>query len=293
MSATNRTEGDPLEKSHRDRSDFIRRLVQDTDEDRLVSATYLTKKPPKRVIHFWHDLDQLPDDVEQCIGSWTKLQKLGFDRHLFDSTQAKGFICRSLGERYKRAFEKCYHPAMQSDYFRLCYIFTEGGCYVDSDDVYLGVEVDHLFSDGRLKLQPLCYDMSTDEMVPPAVFKSPRADSLSWIFYFNNNPLIAANGHPVVGRALMSATTSLEEYSPSHLPDIQSTTGPGNLSKAVFDIGRDTSTIEDGLLVMRDWEHIAATQWPLSYRNDGRNWRLSNCRAYWSPNGQGRMGEET
>jgi len=124
---------------------------------------------------------------------------------------------------------------MQSDYFRLCYIFVEGGCYVDADDVYRGAEIEHLFSDGRLKIQPLCYDISTEEMVPTPVFADPGANELNWIFYFNNNPLIAISKHPILERALSSATSSLESNGQSELPEIQSTTGPGNLTKSIFD----------------------------------------------------------
>ena len=139
----------------------------------------------------------MPFDVKECIESWKKLEHSGFELLLFGEWQAREFIRSKLGTRYERAFTMCYHPAMQSDYFRLCYILTEGGCYVDADDVYRGVEIEHLFSDGRLKVQPLCYDMSTDEMVPLSVFTSPAANSLNWIFYFNNNPLIATRSHPV------------------------------------------------------------------------------------------------
>ena len=176
---------------------------------------------------------------------------------------------------------------MQSDYFRLCYILMEGGCYVDADDVYRGAEIEHLFTDGRLKIQPLCYDISTDEMVPPSVFANPGANALNWVFYFNNNPLIAARSHPILERALTSATTSLERDPQGQLPEIQSTTGPGNLTKSIFDAADDEGCLEESLLVLHDWEDIATTKWPLSYRGDVRNWRLSNQRVY-----RDRCGEE-
>jgi hypothetical protein len=78
---------------------------------------------------------------------------------------------------------------MQSDYFRLCYVLLEGGCYLDTDDVHNGRPIEHLFDDGRLKIQPLCYDIATDRKVPPEVFTEPGANASTWIFYFNNNPL--------------------------------------------------------------------------------------------------------
>jgi hypothetical protein len=185
-----------------------------------------------------------------------------------------------LGPRYEKAYDMCYHPVMQSDYFRLCFILVEGGCYVDADDVYHGSEVEHLFSDGRLKIQPLCYDISTDEMVPPSDFTQPGANALSWIFYFNNNPLCAIRDHPIIERALASATASLERDAVGQFPEIQSTTGPGNLTKSIFDAATENGQIEKTLRVLRDWEAIAISKWPLSYRHDERNWRLSNQRDF-------------
>jgi mannosyltransferase OCH1-like enzyme len=231
-------------------------------------------------VQFWDDLDRLPGDVVECIESWRKIEEQGVERLLFDKHQARNFISQKLGSRYKQAYDKCYHPAMQSDYFRLCYILMEGGCYIDADDVYQGSPIQHLFSDGRLKLQPLCYDMATDKMVPPPLFTEPGANALSWIFYFNNNPLIAASGHPIVERALAQATLNLEQDVANGLPEIQSTTGPGNLTKSIFDAVTENGEIERVLLVLCDWENIAKSSWALSYRNDQRNWRLSNCRCY-------------
>ena len=270
---------DPTEEDHHARSNFVRGLVQRSLEPN-VAPSAIPRKPPKRIVQFWNDLDRLPVDVRECIESWRKMEEKGFEIFLFDEGQARDFIRRKLSPRHEKAYDKCYHPAMQSDYFRLCYILAEGGCYVDADDVYHGNAIQHLFSDGRLKIQPLCYDMSTDEMVPPSVFTEPGANALSWIFYFNNNPLIAVSGHPIVERALAQATLNLEQDVANGLPEIQSTTGPGNLTKSIFDAVTENGEIERALLVLCDWENIAKSSWALSYRNDQRNWRLSNCRGY-------------
>jgi len=234
-------------------------------------------------VQFWDDLDRLPGDVGRCIESWRRLEKRGFEVLLFDNDAARDFIVRRLGPRHERAYESCYHPAMQSDYFRLCYVLVEGGCYVDADDVHRGPSIEHLFGDGRLKIQPLCYDFGTDRMVPPSVFSEPGAASATWIFYFNNNPLLAAQGHPVVERALANATEALERAAGADLPEIQSTTGPGNLTASLFDLAREHGETEKALLVLRDWEDFAISKWPLSYRRDARNWRLSNRREYQPP----------
>jgi hypothetical protein len=211
--------------------------------------------------------------------SWKHLERFGFAVRVFDENAAREFIKAHLGLRHAKAFDKCYHPSMKSDYFRYSYIFAEGGFYIDADDIYLGGPIDHLFNDGRLKLQPFCYDIETSQMVPPSTFVSERLDLMSWIFYFNTTPMIAARKHPVVARALLNCTKALEEDPINGLPEVQATTGPGNLTKSVFEVLHESGS-QESMLVVHDWERLSTSKWPLSYRNDERNWRLSNQRAY-------------
>ena len=236
------------------------------------------------MVQFWHDLGQLPPDVEECVRSWTVWETSGFEHRLFDERTAGAFISSSLGARHKWAFERCYHPAMQADYFRLCYLFVEGGFYVDADDVFVGTDVDWLFDDGRLKVQPLCYDVASGTTVGSPVFLHGDVYDPSWIFYFNNNPLIASRRHPIIERALRQATDLLELAGEDALPEIQATTGPGNLSKSIFECGARSGNLESDLVVLRDWDSLAVSKWPLSYRDDARNWRRSNQRRFCSGN---------
>ena len=259
---------------HQQRSEFIRKLVQRSATQPLVNAAY--GRTPRTIVQFWHNLRDLPEDVRECIGSWVCWSKRGFKHRLFDEHSAKMFINDSLGVSHKRAFERCYHPAMQADYFRLCYLLVEGGFYVDADDVCVGAHIDWLFNDGRLKLQPLCYDVALRKMVSPSEFLPAGAFSPNWIVYFNNNPLIADRGHPIVERALRQATDLLEHTGQHVLPEIQSTTGPGNLSKAVFEYGAALESLDGALVVLGGWDSLAISRWPLSHREDARNWRLSN-----------------
>lgn len=272
-------EEDPLRNDERNRSNFVRKLVQRPNELGQVPATLLSS-PPKRIVQFWDDLSRLPKDVRECMESWKKLEQSGFELQVFDEDSARDFICVHLGSRHVEAFDKCYHPSMKSDYFRYSYILVEGGCYVDADDVYHGTAIDHLFSDGRLKLQPFCYDIATAQMVPPSDFINLGANQLSWIFYFNTTPLIAVRNHPIVERALLNAMTSLERESKDELPEVQATTGPGNLTRSVFEVLADQGCPEGALFVVHDWERTSTSKWPLSYRSDKRNWRLSNQQAY-------------
>jgi len=260
---------------HRQRSEFIRGLVQQSVGKVAINDRY-KQGPPRTIVQFWHDLEELPEDVEECIASWTRWTTSGFTHCLFDERSAKAFIKRSLDACHERAFDRCYHPAMQADYFRLCYLFVEGGFYVDADDVCVGTQISWLFDDGRLKVQPLCYDIALGAMVNPANFLRIGAYEPSWIFYVNNNPLIASKRHLIIERALRRATELLELAGKGVLPEIQTTTGPGNLSRSIFELGTFSGGMECDLVVLRDWDSFAVSRWPLSHRSDARNWRLSN-----------------
>lgn len=270
---------DPLQNFERDRSEFVRKLVQYPNEPALVPTAHRAAIP-RRVVQFWDDLGRLPQDVKECMDSWKALEQSGFEILVFDESAARKFIRHHLGSRYGKAFDRCYHPSMKSDYFRYSYIFVEGGFYIDADDVYHGTTVDHLFEDGRAKLQPFCYDLATAQMVPPSVFAKPGTSQLSWIFYFNTTPLIAIRNHPIIERALQNATTSLEQELNGELPEVQATTGPGNLTRSIFEVLADEDRPEEAMLVVHDWEMTSTSKWPLSYRSDKRNWRLSNQQAY-------------
>lgn len=222
---------------------------------------------------------QLPEDVRECISSWTRWTTCGFTHRLVDAAGASQFISRSLGPDHVRAFTLCYHPAMQADYFRLCYLLVEGGLYVDADDVCIATDIARLFEGCQLKVQPLCYDIGSDSMVSPTEFLQPDASDEGWIFYFNNNPLVACQGDPILQRALDRATQLLCGAASGQLPEIQSTTGPGNLSRTVFEMA-SAGAMDGRILVLHDWGSMAVSQWPLSYRQDARNWRISNGRRF-------------
>ena len=271
-------EKDPLEPAERDRSNFVRDLVQQGERFPSCSATW-SDPTPKKIVQFWDDLERLPEDVEVCMKSWRKLGSQGFELEVFDRISASRFIRTRLGPRYEDAFNRCYHPSMMSDYFRYSYVLVEGGFYVDADDVYHGAPIQHLFVDGRLKLQPFCYDIETAQMVAPSIFTEPGANQPGWIFYFNTTPLIAGPQHPIVERALLNATESLEADGVNGLPEVQATTGPGNLTRSVFEVISESCST-DAFMVAHDWEVISTSQWPLSYRDDSRNWRLSNQQIY-------------
>ena len=264
----------PLDISEDDdlRSRCIWHLIHNSVNEILQDTTSMI---PRVLIQFWDNAKTVPTDVQKCIDSWQPFDEYGFDRLLFDDDSAEDFIVSNFNRRYLDAFERCKHPAMRSDYFRLCYIYKRGGFYVDADDVYEGVDINAWFNDGRLKIQPLCYDTTTDSMISVADCVSSHNYSNHLVYYVNNDPIIAPLGHPLIRMALERSTRILLA-STKDVVDIQSTTGPGNLTASLVRHAiesRCAGKAQDFLLVA-NWDDVSLPQWPLEYRKDKRNWRI-------------------
>src|SRR5581483_1934390 len=93
------------------------------------------------------------------------------------------------------------------------------------------------------------------------------------IFYVNNNPIAAPSGHPVLARALARATARLLGTDPT--PEIQETTGPGNITAALAFHAHQlqASGVAPDFEILFEWERVAEPCWDLAYRRDARNWR--------------------
>jgi mannosyltransferase OCH1-like enzyme len=215
----------------------------------------------------------VPDDVRACLDSWDRLGEEGFEFRMFSDASASAYIAERYAARERKAFARCRHPAMRSDYLRMCFVLAEGGFYVDADDMLLGDGWKTMFRDGLLKVQPLCYDIPAGGMVPAAEIWRADLPTDGRIFYVNNDPIAAPAGHPVLRRALARATERLLGEDP--LPEIQSTTGPGNLTAALAAHARDLTLVgaPTDFELLCNWDAIAETRWELSYRGDARNWR--------------------
>ena len=270
-----------FQENHNLRSKFIRDLTCYLISERPpphVDETPLKRSIPRTLIQYWHDLSALPSDVADCQESWRRLTSEGFEIRKFCDESAIAYISDTFGARERQAFERCRHPAMRSDYLRLCFVLAEGGFYVDADDVLLGDDWRELFGDDRLKVQPLCYDVTVAHMVPAADIWAVNLSTEGRIFYVNNNPIAAPAGHPILQAALSRATNRL--LGEDLYPEIQETTGPGNLTAALVAHAHKLLILGEPLdfNLIRGWEAIAETRWNLSYRNDARNWRNMDAR---------------
>ncbi|MEE4678411.1 glycosyltransferase [Pseudomonas alliivorans] len=265
-----------FEEDDRLRSAFIRNLTLhqlNRFATSNVTGSNLASSIPKTLVQYWHDPHDVPGDVQACINSWKRLSAEGFAFRMFNDVSAAEYITEWYGKSEQEAFARCRHPAMRCDYLRMCVLVAEGGLYVDADDVLLGDNWRYLFHDSALKVQPLCYDIPSCSMVPASEIWRSDLQTDERIFYVNNDPIAAPAHHPVLKRALSRSTEKL--LGKARFPEIQETTGPGNITASLAAHARDLMIrgLPLDFELLNDWESIAQTRWDLSYRNDARNWR--------------------
>lgn len=256
------------------RSAYVRKVLIGPRTPYGRSRPSAGQPTPRVLVQYWNDSRTVPRDVRGCIETWAGAELEGFAHSLFDDESAAEFIDRHFGLKHLAAFRECEHPAMRADYFRLCYMFSEGGIYIDADDEHTGLDLDPLVQDGRLLLAPLCYDITSDSMADPLHAAHDTESVDTKIFYTNNNPLIGPAGHPLIRAALDRATTSLLNIEEGNR-DIQSLTGPGNLTACLVAHAVELESIGSArdFALLDDWNSFAVSNWQLQYRSDERNWR--------------------
>ena len=266
-----------FEEDDRLRSDFIRQLtLRQLRRDRVSPRNEPADQTvliPRTLVRFWHDPRDVPPDVRNCLKSWDALRDEGFAFRMFDDASAAAYIAERYGPREVAAFTRCRHPAMRSDYLRMCFVLAEGGLYVDADDVLLGGGWKDVFRDGTLKVQPLCYDLTASGMVSASELRRTDLPTDGRIFYVNNNPIAAP---PVIqycgGRSLARPTACSETSQP---PRFSRRPAPGTSLRSWprTPESRSLGTLLPDFELLLDWEQTAEPCWDLAYRNDDRNWR--------------------
>jgi mannosyltransferase OCH1-like enzyme len=257
------------------RSAYIREitLLQLGEHGSIESADCSSSPIPRTLVRFWNNELELPDDVRACMASWDRLTNEGFVLRSFDDATGSSYIETCYGQRERAAFARCEHPAMRCDYLRMCVLLAEGGLYVDADDVLIGDGWKQIFRNDRMKVQPLCYDITAGGMMASADIWRTDLPAGDRVFYVNNDPIAAPAGHPILRLALKRATERL--LGSEGVLEIQATTGPGNLTAALAAHARQLQIADQpfDFELIRDWDAIAEMRWDLSYRNDERNWR--------------------
>jgi mannosyltransferase OCH1-like enzyme len=83
-----------------------------------------------RLMQYWHEATA-PADVERLMSSWRADPQFIYHRYSWES--ARDFVFANFDRPTLRTFDSCAIPALQSDLFRLCWLWERGGIYVDAD----------------------------------------------------------------------------------------------------------------------------------------------------------------
>ena len=185
--------------------------------DRYWAATRAIRPVPRRfparLFQYWdaeppRQVTALLHRCERCC------RAIGFDHVLFDDRAARDFLA-GLDPVYRRAYDAAPHPAMKSDLIRLCFLYREGGAYLDADMVLRDNAADLLdFADTLLVAKWTSHG---------------RRNLPNWFF-------AAPAGHPFLDRAMTATARSILDHcatSPqTALKGILQVSGPGLFTRA-------------------------------------------------------------
>lgn len=229
----------------------LRRLRMLGDEGEVGPANI-----PRTIVQFWSQ-DDVPEDVARTIATWRK-ENPDYRHMLFNDRQAATYIAEHF-ERAARAFALCRHPAMKSDFFRICFILREGGFYVDADDACVRPLDDLREAIGNANFVALL-----------------SSDSAPYVF----NGFLAGNpGNRIMHSALDDMVERIEQAEiHGQSTDIWHTTGPGLITRAVSRwFMADQTEAQDALfLTPHQYNHFAREAEDLNYKSTAEgNWRLA------------------
>jgi mannosyltransferase OCH1-like enzyme len=116
-------------------------LVKERDElikmfDNNISKVLNNTKIPKKIIQTWENKNFEPE-FEKIIDSW-KDNNPEYEYILFDNHERYTFIKDNFDENVLNTYESIIPGAFKADLFRYCYLYINGGVYIDIDTLCIG-----------------------------------------------------------------------------------------------------------------------------------------------------------
>lgn len=90
---------------------------------------------PKKICQTWKTKDLDPKMAK--VVSELRKNNPEYDYVLFDDNECKVFLLEHFGQNYVNAFDALVPGAFKADLFRYCYLYVNGGIYLDIDMVPL------------------------------------------------------------------------------------------------------------------------------------------------------------
>ena len=223
------------------------------------SAAPAIASPPTGVhlAQFWAQ-GTPPDDVLSAMESWTQRHP-HWRRTTFNDDSAQAFIADRLGREAEQAYGRCYHAAMRADFFRIAYLYAEGGLYVDADEACL---------------RPL------GDILPDVRGYELLAFRAAGVPGFVDTPFLGGRqGSRVLQRVLENTIHNLELAAREGWhPTIWEVTGPGALTRGLahYLVTADDAARERVLLLPSQQYRAYVQTQDLLYKRDARmNWRIA------------------
>jgi mannosyltransferase OCH1-like enzyme len=103
-----------------------------------IALTNLKKniKIPKKIMQTW-ETKTISFEFQQIINSW-KIHNSDYEYILFNKDEREDFIKTHFDLTILNTYKKIIPGAYKSDFFRYCYLYINGGIYVDIDTLCLG-----------------------------------------------------------------------------------------------------------------------------------------------------------
>jgi len=208
---------------------------------------------PRRIIQFW-DSEVPPPDIRELIASWTTSHG-DYEHRLYNEFSADQYLRARFPEDVCDAFDRAGHPAQKADIFRLAYLASDGGFYIDADDRCLA----RLNTFVPASAEMVCYQENYATIA--------------------NNFLGAVPHHPVIVRALKLA---VEAVNRGDRDVVWLSTGPGLLTRAFAQVAAETPSHDwlKSARVLELWEAQRALgiHCPAAYKNTDQHWSRAASR---------------
>ena len=157
-----------------------------------------------------NEKDEVPKAMANAIES-IKERNVDCDYFYFTDEDAKDYLAKHFEPRVLKAYKKVKPGAFKADLFRYCFLYKNGGIYIDTGMVCLRNLSDYIRHDDT--------------------FVSPEDNGTGGIF---NAFICCTPGHPIVKKALDIALTNIEKNDYGNHPlDV---TGPTVLGNAFRDV---------------------------------------------------------
>ena len=200
------------------------------------------------VMQYW-DSTAPPPEITKAMAIW---QDQGTAYKSFDKDHARRFIARTQGEDVARIFDSLWHPALQSDVFRLCFLQNRGGFYADADALPGGGTPGFLSGAGDGALW--------------AASMTNRPNCV-----VTNSPLAAQAGNPVLAAFLQDVLGRLKD---AQIRNIFWLSGPGALTYFLWRTKAQIRVLPAALTKARLFRQFDAP-----YKQTELNWRVHEHRA--------------